>query len=71
MAAFAQGIGAFMDRMEEYRAQGYTVFEGLYDETTMQAWRDEQDRLQTISTKGPMCENRPLGSAICSNERRN
>ena len=54
MAAFAQGIGAFMDRrMKEYRAQGYTVFEGLYDETTMQAWRDEQDRLQTISTKGP------------------
>ena len=40
-------------RMEEYRAQGYTVFEGLYDETTMQTWRDEQDRLQALSTEGP------------------
>ena len=39
--------------MEEYRAQGYTVFEGLYDETTMQTWRDEQDRLQALSTTGP------------------
>ena len=28
-------------RMEEYRAQGHTVFEGLYDETTVQTWRDE------------------------------
>ena len=56
-------------RMAEYRAQGYTVFEGLYDETTMQTWRDEQDRLQALSTAASMCENRPLGLAICSNER--
>ena len=47
-----------MDRMEEYRAQGYTVFEGLYDETTMQAWRDEQDRLQALSTEGPHVQER-------------
>ena len=45
-------------RMEEYRAQGYTVFEGLYDETTMQAWRDEQDRLQALSTEGPHVQER-------------
>ena len=42
-------------RMEEYRAQGYTIFEGLYDETTMQTWRDEQDRLQALATEGPPC----------------
>ena len=47
-----------MDRMEEYRAQGYTVFEGLYDETTMQTWRDEQDRLQALSTEGPHVQER-------------
>ena len=45
-------------RMEEYRAQGYTVFEGLYDETTMQTWRDEQDRLQALSTEGPHVQER-------------
>ena len=47
-----------MDRMEEYRVQGYTVFEGLYDETTMQTWRDEQDRLQALATEGPHVQER-------------
>ena len=44
--------------MAEYRAQGYTVFEGLYDDTTMQAWRDEQDRLETLSAEGPHGQER-------------
>ena len=36
--------------MEEYRVQGYTVFEGLFDETTMQAWRD--DHLERRANSG-------------------
>ena len=44
--------------MAEYRAQGYTVFEGLYDEPTMQAWRREQDRLETLSAEGPHGQER-------------
>ena len=40
-------------RLAAYRDQGYTVFEGLYDEGTVQAWRREQDRLQAASSGGP------------------
>jgi ectoine hydroxylase-related dioxygenase (phytanoyl-CoA dioxygenase family) len=40
------------ERIEQYRVQGYTIFEKLYDEATMQAWRQEQDRLESVSV-GP------------------
>jgi ectoine hydroxylase-related dioxygenase (phytanoyl-CoA dioxygenase family) len=33
------------DRLAEYRAQGYTIFEQQYDETQMAEWRAESDRL--------------------------
>jgi hypothetical protein len=37
-------------RLQEYRKQGYTVFEGVYGEEEMQAWRDELLRLEDAST---------------------
>jgi hypothetical protein len=45
------------ERLEQYRVQGYTLFEKLYDEPTMQAWREEQDRLEHSST-GPYAKQR-------------
>ena len=37
------------DRLAQYREQGYTIFEGVYDETRMQPWRDEIVRLEAAS----------------------
>ncbi|NKB70520.1 MAG: hypothetical protein GKR89_25910 [Candidatus Latescibacteria bacterium] len=37
------------ERLDQYRHQGYTIFERLYDEATMAAWRREQDRLEETS----------------------
>ncbi|MBN59946.1 MAG: hypothetical protein CME20_01190 [Gemmatimonadetes bacterium] len=45
------------DRLESYRRDGFTVFAGAYDESQMQPWRDEQDRLESVST-GPHAPNR-------------
>lgn len=36
-------------RLAEYRQQGYTVFEGVYDEGRMQLWREECLRLEASS----------------------
>ena len=36
-------------RLAEYRQQGYTVFEGVYDEGQMQLWREECLRLEASS----------------------
>ena len=43
------------ERLAQYRRDGYTVFKGAYDATTMQAWRREQDRLESVST-GPYAQ---------------
>lgn len=32
--------------LRQYKEQGYVVFEGVYDEENMAAWRDEADRLE-------------------------
>ena len=45
------------DRLESYQRDGFTVFAGAYDESQMQPWRDEQDRLESVST-GPHAPNR-------------
>ena len=37
-------------RLAQYMRDGFTVFEGVYDEIQMQYWRDEQDRLESVST---------------------
>ena len=44
-------------RLKEYRLQGYTIFKKLYDEATMQNWRQEQDRLECASL-GPYAKQR-------------
>ena len=33
-------------RLQRYKEQGYTIFEDVYDEDTMAAWRCEADRLE-------------------------
>ena len=43
------------DRLAQYRRDGYTVFKGAYNQTQMQPWRDEQDRLENVST-GPYAQ---------------
>jgi len=45
------------DRLEQYKRDGFTLFEGAYDETQMQAWREEQDRLEEVSV-GPSSQSR-------------
>ena len=40
-------------RLAEYRAQGYTIFEGAYDEPLMQSWREEH---QHPRGEGPFIE---------------
>ena len=44
-------------RLAQYMRDGFTVFEGIYDEIQMQYWRDEQDRLESVST-GPYAQQR-------------
>ena len=36
-------------RLQEFKARGYTVFEQVYDEQTMQTWRDEIIHLEKVS----------------------
>ena len=43
------------ERLAQYRRDGYTVFKGAYDATTMQTWCREQDRLESVST-GPYAQ---------------
>ena len=40
-------------RLEEYKQQGFTVFEGVYAEDRMQPWRDEILRLEASSKDIP------------------
>ena len=58
-------------RIEQFKTDGYTVFEGLHDETLMQAWRDGRDRplpLATTLALRPSPRPRPplLSSAMLS-----
>jgi len=38
------------DQLTQYKEQGYTIVEGLYDEPQMQSWREEVLRLEAAST---------------------
>ncbi len=38
------------DQLAHYKEQGYTIFEGLYDEAQMQSWQEEVLRLEAAST---------------------
>jgi ectoine hydroxylase-related dioxygenase (phytanoyl-CoA dioxygenase family) len=38
------------DQLTQYKEQGYTIFEGLYNEAQMQPWREEVLRLEAAST---------------------
>ncbi len=43
-------MGQHIDaRLEEYKRQGYTIFESVYDEAQMQPWREEALRLEASS----------------------
>ena len=41
------------ERLADYRRLGYTIFAGVYDEATLAALRDEQDRLESAVASGP------------------
>lgn len=45
------------ERVEEFKTQGYTLFEGVYDDTLMRQWREKHTELQQEEIRGDLASH--------------